>query len=115
MPILLFYFILQLIVSFFCFDGKALTTGRVVGVAGCRYFFHSRKLGEGVNMGQLGTKRSFWNGVVFNICTTALKQMAFYPTQEVLKRVLIDKGLCVRVRVRVRVRLCVCGCACACF
>jgi hypothetical protein len=43
-------------------------------------------------MGQLGSKRSFWNGVVFNICTTALKQMAFYPTQEVLKRVLADKG-----------------------
>jgi hypothetical protein len=45
-------------------------------------------------MGQLGTKRSFWNGVAFNICTTALKQMAFYPTQEVLKRVLVDKGVC---------------------
>jgi hypothetical protein len=62
-------------------------------VSSCtRYFFHNRKVGEGVNVGQLGSKRSFWNGVMFNIYTTALKQMAFYPTQDVLKRVLKEKG-----------------------
>lgn len=76
-------------------------SGTVVGVANAamfhpvdsiriRYFFLPRSK-KTVHMDDIRGV-SFWKGISFNMFSTALKQMAFYPTQELIKHVCIAKG-----------------------
>ncbi|KAL6070237.1 mitochondrial ornithine carrier protein [Balamuthia mandrillaris] len=70
------------------------SSGMIVGLANAavfhpidslriRYFFQKK---------HLGSSSTFFNGLVFNLVSTAVKQMAVFPTQDVLKRFFQTQG-----------------------